>query len=359
MRFIYLLSCLWLSLIVNAQLPKDFRTEQIYLNLQKRDYLPGDTIVVEGQVMCLADKRFLPYSNYDLDIKCEQITPKFIKDLNLLEPCGCGNPKPIFNLVLDNNATAVPMSKHPNHLNISNRNLNIVAFNSYKYLPLLRNCNYKQIQMEFQLSQYKNKSYIKGVAKNITTGKLERLKNKDITYGEYLKQVYFNDNGNKRCENYNKNSLLNLISTAKEEMFGTLFVCSTYESYSEFLSIIEDFNVFQHYLFEVISNSGINSVVLAPTSFSNFGAYKKIIFMDPVLSKGFINNIAKVTNAKLFIPSYKKVDQDIFKGLLTDRNLFGKYFKLLSNYASTQASFYNEIDLFKSLFNIVYKFHVF
>ena len=88
-------------------------------------------------------KDFMPYSNYDLDIKCEQITAKFINDLNLLEPCGCGNPKPVFNVVLENSATAVPMAKHPNHLNISNKNLNIVAFNSYKYLPLLKNSSFK------------------------------------------------------------------------------------------------------------------------------------------------------------------------------------------------------------------------
>lgn len=69
MKFVCLLSCLCLSVIVNAQLPKDFRTEQIYLNLQRRNYVSGDTIIVEGQVTCLADKRFLPYSNY-LYIEC-------------------------------------------------------------------------------------------------------------------------------------------------------------------------------------------------------------------------------------------------------------------------------------------------
>ena len=294
-------------------------------------------------------KDFMPYSNYDLDIKCEQITAKFINDLNLLEPCGCGNPKPVFNVVLENSATAVPMAKHPNHLNISNKNLNIVAFNSYKYLPLLKNSSFKQIQMEFQLSKYKNKTFLKGIAKNINTGKIERPKNKEIILGEYLKQVYFSDNGKKRCESFDKKLLSKLVEEAKEELFGTLFVCSTYESYQEFLSLIGEDKNFQHYFFEVISNSGINSVIIAPTNFSNFGAYKKIIFLDPVLSKGYVNNIAKVTNAKLFIPSYKKVDSEIFKGLLTDRTLFGKYFKLLSNFAATQASFYNEVDLFKKL----------
>lgn len=297
-------------------------------------------------------KDFMPYSNYDLDIKCEQVTTKFIKDLELLEPCGCGNPKPIFNLVLDKSATAVPMAKHPNHLNITNKNLNIVAFNSYKYLPLLKNSNYKQVEIEFQLSEYKNRVYLKGIAKNITTGKLESLKNKDVSFGEYLKQVAYFDEGNKRCENYNANSLQKLIDTAKEELFGTLFVCSSYESYLEFLSLTENDKNYQHYLFEVISNSGINSVVYCPVNFNNFGAYKNIVFLDPILSKGYVNAIAKVTNAKIFIPANKKVDKNIFKGVVTDRNVFGEYFKLLSNFASTQASFYNEIDLFKKLSSI-------
>ena len=297
-------------------------------------------------------KDFMPYSNYDLDIKCEQITPKFIGDLNLLEPCGCGNPKPVFNVVLEDNSTAVPMAKHPNHLNITNKNLNIVAFNSYKYLPLLKNSSFKQIQMEFQISKYKNRSYLKGIAKNINTGKLEKPKTKDVLYGEYLKQLYYESEGNKRCESFNKNSLNHIISKAQEELFGTLFVCSSYESYLEMLSFVGEDSNFQHYMYEVISNSGINSIILAPTNFNNFGAYKKIVFLDPVLSKGYVNAIAKVTNAKLYIPEYKKVDKDIFKSLHTERTLFGKYFKLLSNFASTQASFYNEMDLFKKLYSI-------
>lgn len=52
-----------------AQLPTDFRSEQIYLNTEKHCYLPGDTIALEGVVTCMAGERFLPYSNY-LYIEC-------------------------------------------------------------------------------------------------------------------------------------------------------------------------------------------------------------------------------------------------------------------------------------------------
>ena len=57
------------SIAVVAQLPTDFRSEQIYLNLEKHVYLPEDTISLEGQVTCIAGERFLPHSNY-LYIEC-------------------------------------------------------------------------------------------------------------------------------------------------------------------------------------------------------------------------------------------------------------------------------------------------
>lgn len=55
---------LFSSLVVTAQLPSDFRTEQIYINPDRHVYLPGDTIGVEGIVRCFAADQVLPYSNY-------------------------------------------------------------------------------------------------------------------------------------------------------------------------------------------------------------------------------------------------------------------------------------------------------
>lgn len=62
---------LWLTLtllfavcMAKAQLPVDFRSEQVYLNPQKHVYLPGDTICIEGMVTCLAESGMRPYSNY-------------------------------------------------------------------------------------------------------------------------------------------------------------------------------------------------------------------------------------------------------------------------------------------------------
>jgi len=69
MKHILILTALLVAVVAKAQLPADFRSEQIYLSLEKHTYMPGDTISLEGQVVCDAAGRFLPYSNY-LYIEC-------------------------------------------------------------------------------------------------------------------------------------------------------------------------------------------------------------------------------------------------------------------------------------------------
>ena len=69
MRTQVLFLLLFGSLIASAQLPTDFRTEQIYLNLEKHAFLPGDTIGLEGMVTCQAADQNIPFSNY-LYIEC-------------------------------------------------------------------------------------------------------------------------------------------------------------------------------------------------------------------------------------------------------------------------------------------------
>lgn len=55
---------LGISLSSNAQLPSDFRSEQVAISMDKYAAKAGDTLGIEGQVCCMAADRFLPYSNY-------------------------------------------------------------------------------------------------------------------------------------------------------------------------------------------------------------------------------------------------------------------------------------------------------
>ncbi len=69
MKYICLFLGLWISQSIKAQLPDDYRSEQIALRLNQATLLPGDSLDVEGQVTCMASDRFLPYSHY-LYVEC-------------------------------------------------------------------------------------------------------------------------------------------------------------------------------------------------------------------------------------------------------------------------------------------------
>lgn len=292
-------------------------------------------------------KDFLPINYYDLDLKPSQLTINFVNSLEVLEPCGCENIKPIFNVSFDKDTTFNHMPKHPNHITITNKNLSVVAFNSYKYLPILRLSNDINIQMELEKNEFRGKQNVKGLAKNISTGVLNKLKTNDYLYGVYLKQLSYTT-AHKKFFVYQKNTLKKILQQAEREFFGYLFVCSSFESYQQICSLNPSKNI-QHYMFEVIHNSGINSIIVSPINFKNFGAYKKIIFLDMVLDEGFVGAIQQNTSALLYLPNDKKVKGEIFDKLSTNRSTFGKVFKLISTYASKQLSFLNEIDLYKHI----------
>lgn len=61
--YTFLLCLFWIANLA-AQLPHDFRSEQIFLGVAKTEWAPNDTIEVNGIVTCLAAKNKHPYSRY-------------------------------------------------------------------------------------------------------------------------------------------------------------------------------------------------------------------------------------------------------------------------------------------------------
>lgn len=58
------LLCLFWNANLAAQLPHDFRSEQIFLGVAKTEWAPNDTIEANGIVTCLASGNIRPYSRY-------------------------------------------------------------------------------------------------------------------------------------------------------------------------------------------------------------------------------------------------------------------------------------------------------
>jgi len=290
---------------------------------------------------------FLSRKEFDFELDPSEITEKFVKDLDVLEPCGCGNPKPIFMISFDK-VNVSTMGNYPNHLNISAKNFNIVAFNSAEYTTLLKNTTKQSITVELQLSEFKGRKYLKGIAKHIYTDKITKPKNNDVLYGEYILELNENETQEKYYSEYTKNYLQKLVQEADKEKIGTLFVASTYESYTQFVEQFPDLKL-NHNLFEITRCDAENSIILAPICYDNFNLFSKVVYLDPILDKKYLNMLATKTFAKIYYPQYKKVNSTIFKGLSCERQVFGTYYKLISDLTKKLISFENRLDIFRHI----------
>ncbi len=290
---------------------------------------------------------FLSRKEFDFELDPSEITEKFVKDLDVLEPCGCGNPKPIFMISFDK-VNVSTMGNYPNHLNISAKNFNIVAFNSAEYTTLLKNTTKQSITVELQLSEFKGRKYLKGIAKHIYTDKITKPKNNDVLYGEYILELNENETQEKYYSEYTKNYLQKLVQEADKEKIGTLFVASTYESYTQFIEQFPDLKL-NHNLFEITRCDAENSIILAPICYDNFNLFSKVVYLDPILDKKYLNMLATKTFAKIYYPQYKKVNSTIFKGLSCERQVFGTYYKLISDLTKKLISFENRLDIYRHI----------
>lgn len=61
---LYICFCLLGAIKAFAQLPHDFRSEQIFLGVARTEWAVNDTICANGVVTCLANKDYAPYSRY-------------------------------------------------------------------------------------------------------------------------------------------------------------------------------------------------------------------------------------------------------------------------------------------------------
>ena len=293
-------------------------------------------------------KDFVPECSYDIEITSDDVTDKFMQDLKLLEPTGCGNPRPMFLTTLDDKASITSMTGHPKHLNIVNKNLTMLAFNSHKYLPLLRSSTDRKVIFELHESEYRNKLYTKGIIQSFVSNAVLPPR-AEICQGEYLKQLSCFSAFKGKVLTYNLSQLHSFAMNDEKDLFGTLFVCSNYGSFKSILDITKGMH-FSQQIYEIIPNSGINSIILAPSNFENLGSYKKIVFLDAPICKEYISKLCENTPATIYVPSKEKFDNSICSNLKFDRETFGLYYKALSKIAKMCIPFGSDVALFREVY---------
>ncbi len=286
----------------------------------------------------VSDKVFIPIKYYDLELKNEDITDRFLEELNLLEPFGCGNARPKFKITADN-IEIVPRKYSPAHCDIKIGSLQLVYFNFIKKYVPLNFSRYKSFIFEFQ-GGGRN-----GVVSDFDAGSFISANAHMFTYPMQYQQLLYKDNRPSKFSYYPQSELLNFVASTQSGVFGTAFVA--YSAY-DFVNFLKEYSKDNIYHVGICDENciGYNSVLLSPKGVNWAKNFNKIVFLSPVIDEGFVAELNEVSKAEICLPLEKEFDKQRFSYLDLSRETFGKIFKALV--ARNYLKYYSIFDIYQN-----------
>ena len=285
----------------------------------------------------VSDKVFIPIKYYDLELKNEDITDRFLKELSMLEPFGCGNPRPKFKITAES-IELTPMKYSPAHCEIKIGNLKLVYFNFIKRYNSLTFARYKSFIFEFQAD---GKS---GTVSDFDAGNFISANAHMFTYPLQYQQLLYHDNRPSKFLYYPQSELLNFVASTQSGVFGTAFVA--YSAY-DFVNFLKEYSRDNIYHIGICDEYciGYNSVLLSPKGTDWAKNFNKIVFLSPVLDEGFVEELNEKSKAEIYLPLERALDKQRFSYLDLSRETFGRVFKALV--ARNYAKYYSIFDIYK------------
>ena len=284
----------------------------------------------------ISDSVFMPIEYYDQEITEEEVTQAFIKELNLLEPFGCDNPRPKFKITV-NNVEILPLKKTPQHAKINVGKLSLMYFNFVENLIKINFSRQKSFIFEFEPNS------ISGTVNEFDGGSfIVEDAYKKLNAIE-LNQLAILGKGESKFTLYPKSELLEFVSGTSHSVFGTCFV--TYSCF-DYIEFCKQYNTEGIYHFGIYEDNaiGYNTVFLSPKGLSWAKNFSKIVFLSPIVDEKFISALNAVTDAEIFVPIENNGDSKKFAGLDNSRETFGKIYKEITKFNGK--SIYNVFDLY-------------
>lgn len=291
---------------------------------------------------------FLPTKSYDFMLDENEITMKLVEDIDRLEPCGHMNSRPIFNIKLKNaNISSLP--KHKQHLVLTYPNFSLLAFNASDMYFILSGNTSCNLLADLSIDNFRNTKRISGIVKSIDYEDIYRPQDNDIILAEYIKQICYPVDGTYTFNNYNRDQLIRMLVDMEKNVYGTLIVANDYNTYINFKAVYDSKNVFRNRVLDISDDTGLNTIILAPSNFKSFNTFSRIIFLDPVLNMGYLSALQKETKSTIYLPHLIEGANTLLRNVSLDRAVFGKYFRLMQFAFENKITGYYSYNMFKNV----------
>ena len=272
-------------------------------------------------------------SKYDIEITEEDFCEHFVSQVDLLEPFGCDNEKPVF-MIKQGKMNVEPISekafKHYRCFTAENRV--ITGFNFYKNVEILKTESEKQFLVDVGINTFKGKSSINVIAKGLKVRNVvfDDDASQDVLASLY--NLYYSIFDFNNSDNYHVTEDLETVIKGcfNKSRYGTIVVASTKEDYE----VVKRLGIEEFVSHKAFAN-GQNVVLISPNSvyeLSSVKGYKNIIFLHRYFDDEHLYFSQKLN---VFEPASKTpLSADISK----ERDVCVKVYKLACNFAALKAN---------------------
>lgn len=288
------------------------------------------------QTNCATDA-FIPVMNYDLEVSTADMSPKFIKDLAKLEPCGCENETLRLFLKTSNFAVS-PMRNFYNHCNvIIDKKLTLVKFDALQDYPKLQNST--QIGVIFELQG--GSANLRGIMKCADTTLENMCAPEQMDIVPDLEQIaYVGESGQARYTKINDIQQLDFST-----YFGTAVVVNTSRGLETYKNFFPREKFAELDICSGKANSGLNTLFVCPKNLNFAKFFKRIIFVDDVADQSYLAKINQLSSAQVFLFNCDVVNKE-FVELNASRENFGRIYRDL---AHNKLKFVSNADLYRKI----------
>lgn len=292
------------------------------LSIEKKNLKEFRTRINEYVLAHTNEDDLITRKYYDMDISNKEISPEFIKELGIFEPCGFKNEKPLFKLNITGN-TVSRMSNFPQHIRIKQGNLNLIGFCKGEYYYNLCVNSHKEAIIELTLEKYANKEKITGFIRNINYSKLTTATKSEIISANFLSQLQYinckNEFTKYKALSFDK-AIEKINECTKLSKFGTAVIIYDMDTYFTAVKLLNKITNYE--MFDIHNACGENVIIFAPNSDVNLKDYNNIFLLSNFLVEGYIASISTKFN-KVYTLSIP-LDMQLFKGIDVSREVFGK-----------------------------------